>query len=340
MYKLDNSIQNGIDYLHEHQLPNGEFSCYYAPDDEMKQWCVPDSVVFFTSLIASSMLQLRQNNKVNHILLAAAGFLKYQMMRGGVWNYFTKWNPLFEYSPADIDDTVFASHVLRSLQIDFTSNTAALLANRNTNGLFYTWFIIRPSITFTKTNFAVMARELKRPLKSIIFWKKHQGGRNDIDAAVNANVLFHLGLNENTQTIVKYLLNIITERKETDCDKWYRNPLTLYYFISRNYPYVSQLSEAKDQIIERIYALYKEDGYFGSSALETALAVSTLVNFGYTDDRLKRAVDFLVNTQQESGCWARHIFFYSGPSKIVGWGSEELVTAYCIEALNKYNLLV
>lgn len=337
---LNDSIERGIDYLHDHQLPNGEFSCYYAPDDKMKMWCVPDSVVFFTALIAASMLQLRDNPKVNNLLTSAANFLKYQMMRGGVWNHFTKWNPLFEYCPADIDNTVFVSHILKSLKIEFTENGVTLLANRNSKGLFYTWFIVRPKWTFAKEYCFVTLRELKRPLKSLFFWLKHESGRNDIDAAVNANVLYYLGLNEHTRPVVKFLTDVIVMNKETDCDKWYRNPLTLYYFISRNYYHAKELDAAKEQIVERVYALYNENGCFASSALETALAISTLLNFNHIDERLEKSIDFLINNQQGCGCWDRHIFFYSGPSKTVGWGSEELVTAYCIEALNQYRLKV
>ena len=181
-----------------------------------------------------------------------------------------------------------------------------------------------------------MIRELRRPIKSIFLWAKHQGGRKDIDAAVNANVLFYLGLSADTEPVVKYLIDIINNKKELDCDKWCRNPIALYHFISRNYKTVTEINKIKEKNILRIFNYYNEDGSFGSSALETALAISTLINFENSDKRLDKAAIFLAVTQQSSGCWDRNIFFYSGPSKAVGWGSEELTTAFCIEALNKY----
>lgn len=334
--KFKDSITYGLEFLYEHQLPNGEFMSYYAPDDKMNEWCVPDSIVFFTALISGSLLELRNHEKVNTILNSSSNFLKYQMMRGGVWNYFTKWNPLFSYTPADADDTVCISYVLKALNFDFVNNRESILSNRNSKGLFYTWFIIRPMLKFKKEFLWIMIRELKRPFKSLLFWAKHQGGRKDIDAAVNANVLFYLGLNENTQPVVSHLIDIINNSKELECDKWYKNPITLYYFISRNYKTVYELNKIKDQVISRVYNYYNQDGSFGSSALETALAISTLINFEYIDQRLDRAASYLVTKQQSSGCWDRNIFSYSGPSKVVGWGSEELTTGYCIEALNKY----
>lgn len=333
-------VEQGINYLNEHQLPNGEFCCYYAPDDEMQDWCVPDSVVFFTSLISTAILPLRDHLKVKHILISASAFISYQMMRGGVWNYFSKWNPLFEYTPADIDDTVFASHVLKTLEIKFNDNIKTLLANRNSKGLFYTWFIMRPKFIFKPAYFSVMLRELKRPFKALVFWMKHESGRNDIDAVVNANVLFYLGLNEQTAPVVQYLTDVVLKEKELSADKWYKNPITLYYFISRNYSSVKAFEQVKQTITDRIFSFYQKNGRFANSAMETAMAVSALINFGCTDERLNTAVNFLMNEQEKNGSWKRHIFFYSGHSKKVGWGSEEFTTAYCIEALNLYRTKV
>src|SRR5476651_314809 len=116
--QVDQAIDLGVGYLHEHQLANGEFIFYYAPDDKMLEWCVPDSTVFSTSIVATCLLQIKDEPKVKEILAGVVTFLQHQMMSGGVWNYFTKWNPLFKYCPADIDDTVFACHILRSLNIE------------------------------------------------------------------------------------------------------------------------------------------------------------------------------------------------------------------------------
>ncbi|QNK63160.1 hypothetical protein H7F33_01135 [Pedobacter sp. PAMC26386] len=333
-------IDHGIDYLYEHQYPNGEFYCYYAPDDQMKEWCVPDSTVFPASLIAACLLQLRDSAKVKEILSLTAGFLSYQIMRGGVWNFFTKWNPLFKYSPADTDDTVFASYVLKALQVDFTDNSKLLISNRNQSGLFYTWFVLRPTINCSSNYWKIMSRELKRPLKSLLFWFKHESNRNDIDSVVNANILFYFGLNDQTKAVVNYLLEIVEKNKESESDKWYKNPATFYYFLSRNYTTVKELEPAKEPIIKRIYQTARENGSFGNSAFETALAISTLANLNNRDEQMNKAVNFLLKAQCKYGCWERHLFFYSGHKKTVGWGSEEIVTGYCLEALASYRRLL
>jgi hypothetical protein len=339
--KLSRSIEFGISYLAEHQLPNGEFCCYYAPDDKMVEWCVPDSTVFPTSLISACLLSVRNHPKVSKILSSAGGFLQYQTMAGGVWNYFTKWNPLFKYSPADADDTVFASYVLQSLGYDIPSNKNHLLANRNSNGLFYTWFILRPTkIKYLNLEYIkIIFREIKRPLHTPLFWWKHEATRTDVDAVVNANVLFYLGLSSETRPVIDFLMNIIVAEIEENSDRWYKNPFNLYYFISRNYKKMKELEPVREIIVQRILRSYNVNGSFRSSALETALAISTLLNFDHIDDRIANSIKFLLDSQQPSGCWDRHIFFYSGPSKAVGWGSEEICTAYCIEALEAYRKL-
>lgn len=337
---LTSSIELGINYLYDHQYPNGEFCCYYAPDDKMQEWCVPDSTVFPSSLIAACLLPMRSSAKVEKILNKVTGFLSYQVMRGGVWNYFTKWNPLFKYTPADTDDTVFASYILKSMGVDFPDNNGILLENRNSKGLFYTWFVLRPKLSTNVSHWRTMSRELKRPLKTVLFWVNHEFGRNDIDGVVNANILFYLGLSDETRPIIDYLLNIVTSDSASSCDHWYKNPFTFYYFLSRNYKTVTELEPARQTVIDWIYATINEDGSFGNSVMDTALAISTLINFQHRDKTLARAVSYLINAQQTTGCWERNIFFYSGPLKVVGWGSEEMVTGYCLEALHGYRNLV
>lgn len=335
---LSPTIKSGVNYLFDHQYPNGEFCCYYAPDDRMLEWCVPDSTIFPTALIASCLLNLRDDPKVAKLLSSSSEFLRYQMMTGGVWNYFTRWNPLFPASPADVDDTAFASFVLRSLGYTIPDNRNHLLANRNSKGLFYTWFVTRRT-KFKYINreyLKIMFREFKRPLHTLLFWCKHEASRADIDGVVNANALFYIGVNDETVPVVNYLIDIVTNFNEKNSDNWYKNPFTFYYFLSRNYKSVKDFERIKNIIIERIQQTYNIDGSYNSSALETALAISTLLNFNYAPESMTKSVQFLLDSQKSPGCWDRHILFYSGKSKTVGWGSEEICTAFCIEALQAY----
>lgn len=46
------------------------------------------------------------------------------------------------------------------------------------------------------------------------FWIKTEANRYDVDGAVNANVLFYLGLSDNTAPIVDYMLDVIARKKK------------------------------------------------------------------------------------------------------------------------------
>ncbi|HEX4851909.1 MAG TPA: hypothetical protein VFV08_13935, partial [Puia sp.] len=279
---VDAATRKGIDFLHEHQLPNGEFACYYSPDAAMQEYCVPDSAVFPVCLIVSCLLPFKEITNAKAICAAAVKFLTYQMMRGGVWNYFTRWHKFFKFCPADTDDTVYASHVLRSLNVDIPDNREVLLSNRNSKGLFYTWFVTRNiSDVFGKSKM-VHLREFKYPLNSLLFWfsnearrnDTNEARRNDIDPVVNANILYYLGYNDDTKAIVEFLLQVLYKEQESEGDKWYGNPISFYYFLSRNYTKVRQLEPAREIVVQRIYDNYNIDGSIGSSVLSTAMGLT------------------------------------------------------------------
>ena len=78
------------------------------------------------------------------------------------------------------------------------------------------------------------------------------------------------------------------------------------------------------------------DGSFGASALETALAICALINCGYDGVALDAACNYLMQHQQPNGCWPRWCLYYGGPAKKSTFGSEELTTAICLQALTQY----
>jgi hypothetical protein len=51
-----------------------------------------------------------------------------------------------------------------------------------------------------------------------------------------------------------------------------------------------------------------------------------------------RAIRFFLSEQTADGSCARASLRYSGPKKLNGWGSEELVTSFCLEVLLHYRL--
>lgn len=335
---LEHAIKKGVLYLYDHQYPNGEFCCYMGADDAM-ELCIADSNVFPTSLIAYSISNLKHIPEVNEILDKSGAFLRYQMMRGGVWNNFTILNNLFPICPPDIDNTACASLVLKERGINYPDHKPLLLANRNEKGLFYTWFALRYKYNPVKNYWLLSLRVLKRPLDSFLFWIKTEANRYDVDGAVNANVLFYLGLSDNTAPIVDYMLDVIARKKENDCDLWYRNPFTIYYFFSRNYKAgITELAPAAMAMVDRMLKSVKPDHSLGQSVLDTAMGIVSLINCGHHSAVLDNAVQYLISLQNRSGCWARWTVYYGGPKKLTTFGSEEMTTGFCLEALALYRL--
>ena len=341
--QISYSISKGIDYLYHHQYPNGEFCVYLSGDDAMQGWNHPDSSIFPSALIGSCLLFLKDHPRVEEMLVKTAAFLKYQMGTGGTWNHYTNQHPFRSLCAQDSDDTACVSFFLEKRKIDIPKahNTSLLLNNRRKDGLFYTWFAFRFQFNPNQTYWRLATKEFLHPVKSFLFWKKMECDRSDVDAVVNANILYYLGDSEATQPVIDWILEVIGNNNERNCDKWYRNPFTVYYFFSRNYfAGITKLEPIKGPVTERILSKLNEDGSFGESIADTALAVCSLLNFNRTGNELARAVDFILRSQKEAGEWARRRIYYSGPKKTGGFGSEELTTAFCLEALTRYCLAV
>jgi hypothetical protein len=337
--KLDESITKGVLYLEEHQYPSGEFCCYIAADDPMLGWCIPESTVFATMVVASCLLSLTEHQEVDSMVTKATDYIAGQMHKGGVWPVFSERHPWHHMVPYDADSLAYASALMeaRGVQYSKRSNVPLLLANRNRQGLFYTWFVLRPGLNINRTHWRIGFKEIKQPITSFFFWRVNECTRADIDLGINTNVLYHLGDTEHTQPIIEALLQVIAEGREDNCDKWYRNPYNIYYLLSRAYKRgVTSLEPVIKSIVERIQVGAHANGQIGKSILDTAFAITTLLNFGVDSLLTAKAVDFLMEQQGETGEWPRWLFYYGGPKLLQGWGSEELTTSFCLEALSTY----
>ena len=339
MAQIEDSISRGLNYLCHHQYPNGEFCVYMSGDDAMRGWNQPDSSIFPSSLIGSSLCFLKEYPIARDMLAKTGWFLRCQMGRGATWNHYTNSHMLRALCPQDADDTACVSKLLEQCGVDFPSaqNISLLLDNRRKDGLFYTWITFRLLPNTNKDYWLLALKEFLHPLKSFMFWQKMECKKNDVDAVVNANILYYLGDIKETQPIIEWMLKIIEENKEAHCDKWYRNVLTVYYFFSRNYHAgIAKLEAIKNTIISRILVLINSDGSIGDCVADTSFAVCTLLNFNFSGPELTNAVRFIMTSQKDTGEWERCRIYYGGPKKIVGFGSEELTTAFCLEALARY----
>lgn len=342
--KLRDSITKAIDFLAQAQLDDGEFKTT-LPDENLKAICetlgfkqeateklVFDSSPFVTSLVVYSLSFISHESKVQQLIKRGLGFLSQEMESGGLWRYWSSKNEKHNAAPPDLDDVCCASYVLKMNGIPIQPNTAIILDNRNQQGLFYTW-LLPISIRGIVLNLLTLGKRFSYLEK---FWETTD--KDDICCVVNANVLLYLGENRQTQRVIEYLISIVLKETENKHTSFYNHKLSFYYMLSRAYfNGANSLGVIKIPVINKILSLQKADGSFGDELL-TALAVCALLNFNSQPLSLDKAINFLLKTQQCDGSWQR-IPMYGGKTNKETFGSAELTTAFCVEALARYRLL-
>lgn len=334
--ELDAGIRRGLEFLRRSQLPSGEFRAYMSTDNSMEKDCVADSSPFPTALIAYS-LGFAERDEAGPMLDRALGFFLAEMEGPGLWRYWTKQHRYHSIIPPDLDDIACVSYVLGRHGVRFPANRELVFANRSPRGLFYTWMTPRWPMPLKPGYLRVVLRQLLSPVKLYYFWKLNESEPDDVDCVVNANVLLYLGESDETRGVVDYLIDAVRQRREDCCDKWHLNRFTFYYVVARNFEAgVAALASVREEAVARIVGAANEDGSVGENALDTALAVCALISWRSFPPELGAAVRYLAGAQREGGDWPRVALYYGGPKKYYGWGSEELTTGFCLEALLRY----
>ncbi|MBO0952561.1 hypothetical protein [Fibrella forsythiae] len=337
--QIGKALERGLTYLQNHQYPNGEFCCYIAADKLMQGPCVPDHTVLPTAAIASALLALADHPKAVAILTRTIPFFDYQMMRGGVVNFFALRNPLFQLNPPDADSTACVAAFLDAWGVIYPRNSvrALLLANQRGGAGIGNWFVLRPRLMRQRTYWRTGLRALKAPLASWRFWQQHGYSRNDRGGVANANVLHYLSVDGSSLHILDYLVALVRNRKETDRDPRYRTPITFYYALGRCYrANPTPFEGVRSLVLERLMTFRQPNGGFGESLLETAQALSALSAWGGKPEIIRQAANVLLAGQQYYGEWPRALHFYASLGSPLGWGSEELTTGFCLEAIMAY----
>jgi hypothetical protein len=335
---LTSTIDRGLSFLTSRQLPSGQFpieGTHYAD-----QRTEPDASIFATTHIVYSLGFVGGPSAARMIARALDYFLA-EMRPNGLWRYWNKdavWSGrrVDPFIPADLDDTASVSFLLRRHGVAFPDNATLCVLNRNQTGLFYTWLMMRPTATLNPRYWWTMVREVNVQ-RLALFWKMTEAGYRDIDGVVNANVLLYLGARPETAASIDWLKGIVRGNREADCDKWYRNAFSFWYALSRTYHAgVEAFGDVRAEVVAKVENASDPSGRIGEHALHTAAAMNTLLNFGGGDNPgvLDRAAAHLLATQADDGGWPSAPYYYGGPSlKAMSWGSRELTTGLCLEAL-------
>jgi len=298
--RIGTAIRRGVGFLHRRQMPHGEFRALRCASPDMARNCTWGSSHYATTYVVHA-LEFADDPRAAGMIRRAVGFIAKEMRPPGVWEY---WGRRAGCSiPPDVDDTAVAGFALRrhgrSGPLDRSART--ILRNRRADGVFRTWF--RPP-----------------------------GTPDDVDVVVNANAVLFLGERPETTAACAFLNRAIAERRESRASIWGLDILSCYYVISRAHANAApSLVRSGRAIVRRTLARRRRDGSFGDD-LATALAVCTLLNLGYCDRGVLRSAALrLVLRQRAGGGWKRAAFF-RGPGF---FGSEEITTAFCVEALSR-----
>ncbi|MBJ7614346.1 MAG: hypothetical protein DLM67_24705 [Candidatus Nephthysia bennettiae] len=300
----------GAEFLVRSQLPNGEFRTLLSTDFDLCKDVVSDRSPFVTTFVLQS-LRLLQAPGLEDAAEKALGFLLQEQDEQGFWSYWTRESPKRSLVPPDVDDTSCASWVMSRYGRSFRDNRTAVAANRDREGRFMTWL--------------GLAEE-----------------ENDVDGVVNANAVLYLGGGQETAAACEYLARLV-ESPESELGSWYYpDPLSLDHAVSRAaWHGVSSLRGCRERLLARVSDRCAGAGH-PQNALGAALAALTLLNCEAEVELLDRQIDVILSRQRDDGSWPRAAF-YSGPRaplpRSVWFGSEELTTALCLEAVVRYSSL-
>lgn len=321
---VERSIHLALDFLSRSQLKHGEFRTCAAENEAMDEACFFDSSPFTTSFVLYS-LGFFQDARIRDMTARGLTFLQSEMEGRGVWRYWSSHNQAHSVLPPDLDDTACISFVLKQ-HGRMPANRDVILANRNREGLFYTWLAPREQTPVP------LKKEIHRLAKagSLPFFSM-SGTLENIDPSVNANVVLYLGDCDETRAAIDYLKHTVTRQQMPDSG-YYVDPLAFHYLLSRAYlGGVAALGDVRSAVLKALLSKKGRDGSFGNELL-TALAVCTWLNFNAPRDQLKVSIDCLVRAQEQNGSW-RKSPMWLGPAPY--YGSEELTTGFCIEALGR-----
>ena len=227
----------------------------------------------------------------------------------GVWRY---WPTL----PPDQDDTALCALAAPShIWLMLGRNIDIILSYRDDAGRFLTW----------------MAKE-----------DPSGGARNDVDSVVNANVVARLGDCAETKGAQSWLESLVAEHREAGSSPWYVFPLDLHVALVRaSHRAAPAFVRLRPTLVERMLSARDDDGCFGD-IVRTAQAASALLSLGRGGE-VRSSVERLIDAQGPHGGWPECLL-WQGPStrlpgggtRRIGFASEALSTAICIETLSRF----
>lgn len=308
MIRSYNAIEKGISFMKGNQLESGEFVTLASPTIQMNKPRVVPSV-YIPTYVIHSLGFVKTIPFVDEMIRKGISFLLDQREEDNIWRFHGK---TIKDPPPDFDDTCCVLAALKDNGMTISDSIFDLLSRfKSHSGLYHTW----------------------------IDEKMNRMASRKTDGAVNANILFYSGLCGNAQQdLIMYFNEKVLNEEYQDLSMYAMSDYPVIYLITRAYcdANVTGLKTSMHWIIRHLIERQEKDGSWGNE-IESALATISLLNAGCRSKDLQRAIRNILGRQQENGGWPIGAFFQDfGPAY---YGSQELTTAFCIEALKKYSMI-
>jgi hypothetical protein len=349
---IQESISAGIEFLHQRQLPSGQFRLQTSVDPDHPVDTTSDQLVFLTACVAYCLLWAKGSTAFE-IRSRAVDALASEVNERGLSRYYAREKTIS--LPAlgitvplrivpDLDTSACAAFIL-DRERGIIVNQEAFAQNRTPEGLFQTWLLNYPPELDDSLPFVYMVP-----------------GCNDVCCGINANVLLALGESEVTKPVIAYLQRIFSGQCPVEDSAYYTDDIVLAYMYSRAYQEsVPSLVVARELILGRLLSQRQAHGSYGT-VLRTAMAVCVFENFDVRDRDNEAEIHFILSSQQEDGSWPASPFYtwersktpihmflwFAGARQEVSrmpgeiapagryFGGATVTTAYCIEALSRF----
>jgi hypothetical protein len=328
----DPAIARAVAFLRARQLPNGEFMTLLGQDLRMTNPAF-DSSPFITSFVVYALAQLNRA-LVEDIISNATAFLVSHMEWGGVWRYWSWRQHKHCRLPPDLDDSACISFALKIAGRRPPDNAWAFRGNRDAQGRYRTWLFPRwsnlrePWFLFARAIGFCQARvrcmRVATPPDEDPRFRVMCIDRDDVDPVVNANVVLYLG--ESTETLPAVEFIIASMRADASAHSlYYQDPLTWSYAIARAYRHAApRLSVLRESVVNDVTQRAADVNHL--NPLQAAIAASALQTFAPESRLIEDLLRLIRDTQRDDGGWDPQAFYNV-------WGSEELTTGLCLEAL-------
>jgi hypothetical protein len=321
-----------IAFLRRRQFPHGEFATLLGADRQLSHPTF-DSSPFTTTFVLYGLAHV-ERAAVDDVIRKATAFLASEMGIGGVWRYWSTRDHKHARLPPDLDDTACASYALQLAGRRAPKNAWAFLANRDASGRFRTWLLPNPGNRWN-LRFAISRaageRQAQKRMRAVPVpeaedprFRVMHIDRDDVDPVVNANVLLYLGERTETRAAIDFVARAVRERPGPP-SAFYEEPLALDYAVARAFRHSTPaLAELRETILARVERRAAQPAAL--AALHAAMALSVLLTFDSGTALARELLRNILESQAQDGGWDAHAFYNV-------WGSEELTTAICLEAL-------